>query len=162
MPFINGFSVDFNAFLLNFCIIYLINCLYNKTRRLFCLFYIILMPRKYLASSKLDNSNLEANFSFIILIFSISYKNINISLIWVIMTVFSLYIYIEGLLFRLLQPMFSNLSCRYSCHWRADCFSPYKVLFSLQTRLFSCLKSIGCWIYISSLIEALGKADLTS
>jgi hypothetical protein len=81
MPFINGFSVDFNVFLLNFCIIYLINCLYNKRSRLFCLFRIILMPRKYLASSRLDNSNLEANFSLTLLIFSISYKNINILLI---------------------------------------------------------------------------------
>jgi hypothetical protein len=81
MSFINGFSVDFNVFLLNFCIICLINCLFNKISRLFCLFYIILIPRKYLASSRLDNSNLEANFFLIILIFCISYKNINISLI---------------------------------------------------------------------------------
>jgi hypothetical protein len=162
MPFIKGFSVDFNAFLLNFYIICSINCLHDRTSRLFCLFRIILMPRKYLASLRLDNSNLEANFSLTVLIFSISYKNINISLIWAIITVFSLYVYIEGLLFRLLQSIFSNISYRYSCHWRADYFSPYKALFSLQTRPFSCLKPIGCWIYISSLIGALGKADLTS
>jgi hypothetical protein len=81
MSFIIEFSVDFNAFLLNFCIIYLINCLYNKISRLFCLFYIILIPRKYLASSRLDDSNLEANFFLTVLIFSISYKNIKILLI---------------------------------------------------------------------------------
>jgi hypothetical protein len=81
MSFINGFSVDFNVFLLNFYIICLINYLCNKTTCLFYLFRIILMPRKYLASSRLDNSNLEANFSLTLLIFFISYKNINISLI---------------------------------------------------------------------------------
>lgn len=129
----------------------------------FCLSLIISIPRQYLTSPRLEICKSLFSLLYRLVISSNFLENTRISSIYVAnITSLLLLIKIELSAGIGLKPSVASILVQWICHCLADCFSPYKALFSLQTRLGSLIYPVGCSIYRSVSISALGKADLTS